>query len=433
MGLLSRAFRLENLQSFAPVAVPTWQAGISQFNDGKFESFARQAYQANELVYAGIEELSTSAAEPKMRAKIGNAWRDSHAILDLLNLPNPFMDRFTFWANVIMNLYIGGNAYAVIVRSKSGRPLELWLMRPDLVTIVPSAVTYIDRYEYRNGGDVTRLPVGDVIHWKLRNPLDQFYGQSPLLAGAGRIDVDNYMKQFTSTFFAKAGIPAGMLNVEGSTTPEFKKEVRERFSREFGGPNGWHGIMVVDGKKASFTPMTQNLGNSGLVVPELDEISEARILMLLGVPPELVGARSGMQNSSYANKRAARESFWDETLMPLYQMMVGPINLRLVPDFPGVKEVEFDLSGVRALQEDVDKIHARWRADLISGGCTIEEFRLATGKKAQITEGTYLIPSNLVPVPAAMVAMGEIEPPKPAAPAQIAAPMPDAPMQPPKR
>lgn len=415
MGLLKQTLdTVRNVTSYAPIAIPGWQNNQPQTTDGKYYGFAKEGYQANELVYAGIEELATSAAEPSMQVKWQGKWADEHPLLTLLNRPNQFMDRFAFWANVIMHLYIGGNAYALIVKSGSGRPVELWLMRPDRVRIVPSKTDYIARYEYDGGdGNATPLPVGDVIHWKKRNPLDDFYGQSPLLAGSGRIDVDNYMKSFVKTFFQRAGVPVGMLNVEGNIDENTRKEYRDRFSRDYGGPNGWHGLMVISKSKASFTPMTRDLGNSGLVVPELDEISEARILMLLGVPPELIGARVGMQNSSYAQKRSARESFWDETLAPLYKEMAGPLELRLAPYYPRVTGVRFDLSDVRALQEDIDKISARERADMLASAITREEYRERRGYGPVPAGGTFLVPTTHVPSDDGYL---------PEEPAQIAAP-----------
>lgn len=417
MGLLRQTWdSVRNVSSFAPIAIPAWQTGTAQNNDGKYLSFAREGYQANELVYAGIEELASSAAEPHMQVKMSGQWRDDHPMLTLLNRPNAFMDRFAFWANVIMHLYIGGNAYALIVKSGSGRPVELWLMRPDRVQIVPSKTDYIARYEYDGGdGKPTPLPVGDVIHWKKRSPTDDFYGQSPLLAGSGRIDIDNYMKSFVSTFFKRAGIPVGMLNVEGALSPDEKSEIRDRFARDYGGPQGWHGLMIVAKNKASFTPMTRDLGNSGLVVPELDEIAEARILMLLGVPPELIGARVGMQNSSYAQKRSARESFWDETLAPLYKEMAGPLTLRLAPYYPRITDVRFDLSDVRALQEDIDKISARERADLLASAITREEYRERRGYGPAPSDGTWLVPTTHVPSEDGML-------PEEPAPEPVAAP-----------
>lgn len=434
MGLLRNTFdSFRNLQSFAPIAIPGWQSNQPQVSDGKYYSFAKEGYQANELVYAGIEELASSAAEPRMfvdkaggrttdgwRSYVGGRWVYSGGddLIAMLRTPNPFMDQFSFWANVIMNLYISGNAYALIVKSASGKPVEMWLMRPDRVRIVPSSTDFIARYEYDSGsGNPVPLPVSDVIHWKKRNPLDDFYGQSPLLAGSGRIDVDNFMKSFVKTFFQRAGVPVGMLNVEGSIDEETRKEYRDRFARDYGGPNGWHGLMVISKSKASFTPMTRDLGNSGLVVPELDEISEARILMLLGVPPELIGARVGMQNSSYAQKRAARESFWDETLSPMYLEMAGPLNLRLAPYYPRIHEIGFDTSVVRALQEDVDKVHARTRADVAGGILGVLESRQRLGYGSIPPDDTFFSPTTGTPISGADLAAAKDPNQTPAVPA----------------
>lgn len=410
MGLIASAFRnLASPGGLAPLVVTPWQDGQAQLSDAKYETYAREGYQKNELVYAAIEELATSAAEPRMHALQGGKWTLKAPILDVLRRPNPFMDSFEFWATVIMHLSLAGNAYALKVRSGSTKVQDLWLMRPDRVSIVPDRQKYISRYEYDSGGGAkVPLAVEDVIHWKHRNPLDQFYGQPPLMAAAGRVDIDNYMKDFTKAFFKNAGVPAGILSVKSKVSPELRQEIKKRFSLEYGGLSGWHNLLVLDNTEATFTELTKNMGPSGLVVPSLDEINEARILMVFGVPPELIGARVGMQNSSYAQKRAARESFWDETLAPLYKMLAGPLNLRLIPDFLGTDEVQFDLTDVRALQEDQDKIHARWRSDLMSGGVTIEEFREATGRDPEIAAGVFLLPKNLAPVLATHLGAEEV-------------------------
>ena len=45
--------------------VPVGQAGQPQSTDTSYERFAREGYTQNELVFACIEELATSAAEPR--------------------------------------------------------------------------------------------------------------------------------------------------------------------------------------------------------------------------------------------------------------------------------------------------------------------------------------------------------------------------------
>lgn len=399
--------------SAAPILVPQWQSGRAALPNARYETFAREGYGANELIYACVEELSTSAAEPKMQARNGEAWTVRGLILDLLNRPNPFMDRFEFFATVIMHRSIAGNAYALKVRSRAMRTVELWLMRPDRVRIVPSSTSYIDRYEYQiGGGAVVPLSVDDVIHWKTRHPLDDFYGMPPLMAVTGRTDIDNFMKDFVKAFFVNAGVPAGLLNVEQSLDEDTKKEIKSRFRADYGGPTGWHDLMVIDNSKATFTPMTAQMGQRGLVIPELDEIAEARIPMVFGVPQSLIGTRTSYQNGGYANKRAEEQHFWTGTLAPLYKELAGPLNLRLVPDFQGVDEVAFDLSDVRALQPDEDAVATRWANLAQKGVASLQEAREKVGLSREPKAGdVFLVPSSSVPTESNLLDQPPPEPP----------------------
>lgn len=381
--------------------VAPWVSGKAQLLPAKYETYAREGYQANELVFACINMLATSAAEPVMhiRKPGSDQWVSRHQLLNLMDRPNPFMDRFEFWATVIMHRALAGNAYALKVRSQSGKVVQLWLLRPDRVRIVPDENRFIRRYEYTTSSpDPIILPVEDVIHFKTRNPLDDFYGMPPLMVIAGRVDVDNFMRDFVKAYFENAGVPGGMLVTKNKMTADKIAEIRSRFKHTYGSA-GWHDLMILDQTEASFTPMTSAMGPQGLVVPELNEISESRITMAFGVPLTLIGALSGAGNSSYGNKKSERESFWNETLKPLYRELVGPLNRGLVPDFFGVEEIAFDLSSVGALQPDLDTLHARIRSDFMAGYITRQEARTAIGREPDATDGVFLVPSNLTPVP----------------------------------
>lgn len=410
--------RPRNVSSWSGVS--SYISGRAGFPDGKYTTYATEGYSRNALVFACIEELSTSAAEPVMQAMQANKWY--HAIdgstsqagrlLSVLDRPNPFMDSFEFWATVILHRSIAGNAYGLKVRSQSGRVVEIWLLRPDRVSIVPSAQNFIERYEYNIGDrEPIRLPVEDVIHWKTRNPLNDFFGMPPLAAIAGNVDLDNYSRDFVKTYFEKAGVPSAILTTKQRMNPDLRKEIGERFSREHGGRDGWMGLLVIDGAESSYTPMTQSLGAQGLVLPELNEISESRISMAFGVPMSLIGTLAGAGNSSYGNKKSERESFWNETLKPLYRELVGPLNRVLVPDFPGVQQVTFDLSTVGALLPDQDALWARVGKALTEGLVGHKESRRLIGLPEDAPDDVFYIPTNLAQTPAAEVG----EAPEPAA------------------
>lgn len=408
MTLTSRA--LSRTVSKAPrwQPVPSWQSGVPQPMQLNYLSFAKEGYGGNAIVYAALNEIMSSASEPSMMVRLGAEWTHDHPLLTLMNRPNPFMDRYSFTAAILMFYFISGNAYALKVRSGSGRVVELWILRPDRIRIVPDENNFIRRYDFSIGGDSgmgavsVPLSVRDVIHWKKPHPFNDFYGLSPLQVIAPHIDTDNYIREFIKAYFTNAGIPGGMLTVKQSLSDAAKKEIRERFRSTFTGPSGWHELLLLDNAEAQFTPMTAQLGQRGLVVPELDEILEARLAMPFGVPLSLIGARLGMSSSSYGNRKSDREGFWDETLSPLYKEIAGPLNLSLVPEFTA-DEIAYDLTDVRALQPDFDAVSARIVKEVNGGVRSVQSaWQILNIKPPEPTE-TLLIPANLVPTPASVL------------------------------
>ncbi len=386
MGLLTDALRLvipENKTAIG-ATTPTWQAGNPQYELSSipYVRAGREGYGGCEIVYACIEELATSAAEPRMAAYTGKGKNreqiEEHPILDLLERPNPFMDRYTFWAAVILYLSIAGNAYIEKVRSKADGVVQLWLLRPDRVRVIPDRDRFVAGYHYELGDIKHDFDARDIIHIKYRHPVDDYYGLPPLAVIAPRVDTDTWMRSFARSFFLNAGVPSGLLTVERTVGAAERELMKQRFRGDTGGPGGWHSTLVLDNTAANYTPMGLPIGARGLAMPELDEISEARLAMVFGVPLELIGARLSMRGQRSA-AREARAGFWDETLCPLYAMLAAPLNTGLVPEFADIDSVEFDLSTVKALEEDTDAKHKRLRDDMLSGGITREEFRKGIG------------------------------------------------------
>lgn len=378
-------------------AVQTWEAGTPQNPSEPYFRFALEGYSRNELVYACIEELATSAAEPRLAAMHRTDKKpeqiQNHPILDLFEQPNPFLSRFQFIASIIMYRAIAGNCYIQKVRSAAGVVVELWLLRPDRMFVIPDERQHIRGYEYRLGAEKYFLPAADVIHSRTRNPLSDWYGLPPLAASAQRVDTDNFMRAFTASFFRNAGVPAGLLNVTKQVTSAEKQIIKDRFRGEVGSPGNWHNLLVLDQTEATYTPMGLPLGQAGIVLPELDEISEARIAMVFGVPLELIGARLGMVHGNRTTMKEARAGFWDETLAPQYQEIAADLSMGLAGEAWGedFDYLEFDLSTVRALQEDEDAKHDRTRKDVEAGLLSIQEARVILGQDGKYKPGDLLM------------------------------------------
>lgn len=413
MGLIAEAFT--SVRGFLPerkaavgAAINTWEAGTPQQQKESYYRYALEGYSRNELVYACVEELATSAAEPRLvavrKTAKGPEQLKDHPVLDLFERPNPFTSRYQLIATLIMYRAIAGNAYLEKVRSRAGGVVELWPLRPDRVWVVPDPVRHIGGWLYRIGADEYPLGARDVIQTKTRNPLDDWYGLPPLAAAAQRVDTDNFMRSFTGAFFRNAGVPAGLLTLEKQVSAAERQLIADRFRNETGGPGGWHSLLVLGGSgtgKVEYTPMGMPLGERGLVLPGIDEMHEARIPMVFGVPLELIGARLGMIHGNRSTTKEARASFWDETLVPLYQELAADLTTGLQPEYGDFDYLEFDLSTVKALQEDENARTERVLKQLHGGAISVQEARVDLGREPEFEPGAVLVmPDNMSGLPA---------------------------------
>ena len=418
---------------------PGGGGGIS--GNTSYDGFARGAYAKNPIVYAAITQIKRSAAEPHiigrkwsrkrpqgLRADVRNTsllWEagvihntrslmvagrpsveayqliqnqyiqevPTHPLVQLLNNPNPFVSRGQMWGMVAVDKFLAGNAYLLKAKNAGfGNTQELWRLRPDRVTIVPDKEQHC-RYLYKVGNETTEYGYEEVIHFKTDEVLDDWYGMSPLMAGASRIDIDNYMTEFLKTFYERGGVgPGAILTVKGQMEQSDKEEIRERLRKLVG--RGGTETLILDNTESSYQQLGLDRGLRDALPKELDAMSEARIGMVFGIPGSILGLLIGYESSSYANKRADWQVFWDITMSPLVSEVDDVLNLRLVPEFGGIDEVMFDLTKIRALQEDEDALQKRARDNLSAGIWSWEEARYATGMDPEPTEGRFFIPAN---------------------------------------
>lgn len=402
MGLWANALRTMGPERKQAVAatIPTWEAGNEMYPPSDYTRNAREGYMLDEIVFDCIEFRATSAGEPPIVAyrRGSDEKLDQHPAVALLNNPNPFMGRGRFWATLSMFQDIGGNAYVEKVRSASGKVVELWPLRPDRTRVIPNRQSFIGGYRYTVGDlEPFTLPAEDVIHFKTRHPLDDYYGLPPIAVIAGRVDLDVWTRRFTESFFRNAGVPAGLLNIVRQVNELEREAITRRFHEMHGGADNWHRLLVLDGGQATYEPMGLPLGADGLAMPELNQINETRICGVFGVAPSLIPTMSGMASSSYANRVSDRQLFWESTMIPWFADADSTLTASLQADFPDLDRLEHDLSKVKALQEDEDKKNARYIARWQAGLITWKEARMSLGESEMPdAPGMLILPANMV-------------------------------------
>lgn len=202
-------------------ATSLYTPGAATWGETGFLSMCRRAFKMNESAYSGIMRIADALAEAPLKVWTGEGPIEGravprHPLSPVLARPNPFMTQAQLIRLTIICRMLSGNAFWEIVRGQStGRPVEIWPLRPDWVRIVPDPDRFIAGYIYEVGGEKIPLPVEDVIHFKDPDPLDPYFGQSRLLAASRRVDVDNGMSGTVKQYLDAGGVPPFAAFLEG--------------------------------------------------------------------------------------------------------------------------------------------------------------------------------------------------------------------------
>jgi len=419
-------FSTETKQAIASM-VPTWQIGVPQtplINMRSYEQVTRKGYLGSEVVFACCQAIAKSAASPAMVAYTSHDQNNpettlEHPSLDLLRRPNKWWTHYQLWASTVVALKIAGNAYWERVRDRTGNIVEYWPLRPDRVWVVPDAKDYIRGYEYRLGADVFFLKPEDVIHFRNPHPLNDYYGLAPLSVLIERIDIDVWTREFTTAFFRNAGVPSGLLNIMRSVEPNEREIIRQRFRQQYGGPDGWGNVLVIDNGQASYTKLGMDPGTIGL--NDINQITESRICAVMDVPPSIIWTVLGHQSASglnNSNKQSDQTQWWTGALAPMYEDLAQQYSLASQEDFPDIDHFGFDLSQVPGYAKDIDTEHARVRADFAAGLVTWDQAVSLLGYEVD-KPGWIVLPSTVIPTPSIQMAHykeGQAPPGQPALP-----------------
>lgn len=377
-----------------------------------FLSNVRHGYEKNELVYACIQERATSSPEAPVRVydalgRRGEALED-HGLRQLLANPNPLLSEYEMGELRVMHQDLAGNAFWEVVNDRAGRPAELWPLRPDLLRMIRRR----NRIEYRYWVDGTSVPV-DVVHFRLTAPIDGLVGQAPMRSALRATALDNEATDFVKTLLQNHAIPGvvvTMQQLEAVLDDATTARLKAKWKQSYGGRNRGEPAFLQTGMDV------KELGLSlrDLEFPDLRTISESRICMSFGVPPILVGAKVGLDRSTFANYAEARRSFWEETLMPLQRRERDTLTTQLLPRFPtgsGHRRVvlQHDTSQVLALKENEADRWSRATEALRAGGMTLNDFRREVGLVEVPGGDVFLVPSGVVATRDVSGAMSQVD------------------------
>lgn len=136
-----RPKRSNQLQTAAPHIEAVAVHNSSFFNDRFAQLQHGTIYQQSPWVHLAVSRIAEAAAlVPLNVSRLDGEQQvaiERHPLEQLLDNPNPSMSRFELFESTLAYLELTGNAYWFLAGDRLGRPAEIWVLRPDRMTIAP--------------------------------------------------------------------------------------------------------------------------------------------------------------------------------------------------------------------------------------------------------------------------------------------------------
>jgi HK97 family phage portal protein len=414
---LPKLFRRTETKESATSSIMVMNPGQPVWSPRDYKSFADEGYSKNVVAYQAINRIAEAIGSVRWTAWRGDVELTESPLMDLIKRPNPTQSYQEYLMAKVGFLMISGNSYEerVVV---GGQPRELYNLRPDRMKITPASNGIPASYCYEFNSrkifwDVDPLTLqSDIMHTKLFNPTNDWYGMAPIEAGAFAIDQHNESMKWMQALLQNSARPSGALvTKDGESLSEdnytrLKAQIQEQYQ---GASNAGRPMLLEGG--LSWQAMGLSPTDMGIIE---SKYSSARdVCLAFGVPPQLLGIPG---DNTYSNYAEARLAFWEDTVMPLLDRIAAGWNQWLGPFF-GDQELRPDLDQIPAI---ADKRMTLWDMADKSTDLTINERRELKGFEP-IEGGDVLL-----------VGMGQISLGDASAPLQTAPPdpIPPAPVPP---
>jgi HK97 family phage portal protein len=370
--------RAPETKAASPALIALSLMGSPRWSGRDFLAAAREGVLKNAVAYRCVRMIAEGAASVPWLVYDGRKELETHPLNSLLARPNPEEEGSALFERWYAFLQTAGDAY-LEAASASGTVRELYVLRPDRVSVVADARGWPVAYDYKVDGRATRLarePSGfmPVLHGRLFHPLDDHYGLSPMSPAGTALDVHNAGAAWVKALLDNAARPSGALVYKGPDGGTLTDEQFNRLKRELedsyqGAANAGRPMVLEGGlewRSMSYTPSELDFANSRAVAAR-------EIALAFGVPPMLLGLPG---DNTYANYREANLVFWRQTVLPLVAKTARMLTGWLAPRFGESLRIGYDADAVDALALEREAV---WERLSQASFLTLNERRAAAG------------------------------------------------------
>ena len=313
---------------------------------------------------------------------------EEHPFYDLFKTFNPDTTEFTGKELISINLDLTGECYVLILKNRVGLPQELYIKRPDLMTlkIEKGIIAY---YIYRENLKEIIYPKEDILYFRYPNPTNPFRGASPVQRKAYTYDTDKYNMIYQLNMFKNGAHLKSVLETAANLNEDQAKKIANLFNQTYGGVENSNKTGILTG---GMTYKTTGISNKDMEFMLLAEWTMRQLASAYHTPPQKL---SHPESTNLANMEALdtawnrecilprltrQEQVYDSFLLPLYKEK----GLYCKYDNPVPEDKEFELK--------------KRESDIKTWVITPNEARVEDGREEVPWGKTPLVPFNIMPL-----------------------------------
>ncbi|MCJ8325219.1 MAG: phage portal protein [Rhizobiales bacterium] len=256
--------------------------------------------------------------------------KTKHVIADhkydyMLNVePNDFFSARDMWEQILIDMLLRGNGYAVLNTNDNGDLLSLFRVSPDRMTVRISdnekdGLLY--EVKQKDGKNV-RYQQENILHFKCFGS-DNFIGQTPLKYAAGTIGSALRENEFVSKYYKTGGFVRNVLKLGKGVSDEAKAAFKTLFKNRHKG-GGENELMILD-KDDDYEQLSMSLTDAQTL--EARKYSVTEICRFYDVPPMIIGEMQNQATFKFVSDIFIY--FFRKTLKPYVEKMEAEMTRKI--------------------------------------------------------------------------------------------------------
>lgn len=323
-------------------------------------SYLRALFEAEDWVYIIVDLIAMKVSNQYLRVmkqeiidgKAVISPAEDHPLQKLLSRPNNIQDYHSWMYTTVVDLTLIGNCIQWFTdNSIYNLPADNINIDFDRNGIISKYRTFetIDKEGYATPVKIFSFDPKSIIHHRRPNPSSMIWGLSPFIPGQRPILFNRYSTEYLNSFYQKGASPGIVLEMGDMANESNSLRLLRTMENSYTGRRNQRKPLVlpkgVTAKTLSHTLADQQLNTY---------ISQNRetIIGLLKVPPHEVGLQKSGSLGSEEYKTALK-NFWASTLKPTMRIIAGNLTHAFYNKLGENYFLEFDLSDVDILQEDL--------------------------------------------------------------------------------